>query len=145
VPILLAHFAEKFKRLRNRSVKCFSSGAIQCLCGYEWPGNVRELENLVERTLILAPSDLIGSKDLPEFLSASVPSTTPTTGGVDALFDDDGADITLAEMEKRCIVRALARHKGNKVRTAKKLGINVKTLYNKIKAYQIDEAAIPRK
>jgi DNA-binding NtrC family response regulator len=51
----------------------------------------------------------------------------------------DDPDMTLAEVERRHIVRALRKHKWNKVRTARKLGINVKTLYNKIKAYEITE------
>jgi len=130
-------FVERGRRrgLRRRH---FSPDAIEVLQGYAWPGNVRELENLVERALILAPQDLVRAKDLPAFLNT-------TRRGSKAIVVADDGDYTLAEMEKRHIQRMLVRHKCNKVRTAKRLGINVKTLYNKIKAYEIDESKIPRK
>ena len=63
---LIEHFLDRFsqKRAGARQVK-FAPEAIQMLTSYAWPGNVRELENVIERLLVTAPSDLIGARDLP--------------------------------------------------------------------------------
>ncbi|RME76997.1 MAG: sigma-54-dependent Fis family transcriptional regulator [Planctomycetota bacterium] len=132
IPALVQLFVERARR-RGLKPKRFSKEAIEELQRYHWPGNIRELENLVERTLILSRHDVVGPKDLPRFLAP------PTR---DEEIDDDDDDCTLAEMERRHIIKALRRNRCNKVQTARKLAINVKTLYNKIKAYKIDVDAI---
>jgi DNA-binding NtrC family response regulator len=132
IPALVEAFIERARR-RGLRPKRFAKETIDELQRHHWPGNVRELENLVERTLILAKRDVVGPQELPRFLAA------PTAAHI---VDDDDADCTMAEMERRHIIKALRRNKCNKVRTARKLGINVKTLYNKIKAYTIDVDAI---
>ncbi len=135
IPSLVQAFLERQRR-RGLAEKRFSREALEILSGYHWPGNVRELENLVERALILSPRDEIGVTDLPRFLLETRTDEVP----------GDEEDVTLAEMERRAIIRSLRRNKGNKVRTARKLGINVKTLYNKIKAYEIDQTSLlPKK
>jgi DNA-binding NtrC family response regulator len=132
IPALVGAFLDRHRR-RGMRERRFAKAALDALAAYHWPGNVRELENLIERTLILSAHDEIQASDLPRY-------ALEQPGGRDDLIDD--GDLTLAEMERRCIIRALRRNKGNKVRTARKLGINVKTLYNKIKAYEIGESAI---
>jgi two-component system response regulator HydG len=134
IPALVTSFLERNRR-RGLVEKRFAKEALDVLMAYAWPGNVRELENLVERVLILSPREEIVPADLPRFLFEG-------TNLVEAV--DDG-DLTLAEMERRTIIKALRRNKGNKVQTARKLGINVKTLYNKIKAYGIDKTSLLQK
>ncbi|MHC4389872.1 MAG: sigma-54-dependent transcriptional regulator [Planctomycetota bacterium] len=136
IPDLVGTFIERARHRGLRSRK-FGKDAIEAMQAYHWPGNVRELENLIERTLILAPHDTVRAVDLPAFLSASPPSSSHSDGGGGGGGFED-VDLPLAEIEKRHIIRALSRNQCNKVRTAKKLGINVKTLYNKIKGYNID-------
>jgi DNA-binding NtrC family response regulator len=148
IPALVQGFVERSRR-RGLREKRFSKAALDLLMAYDWPGNVRELENLVERTLILAPRDEILPQDLPRALlegpgsPQGAPGTAaPGDGRAAADFSED-PDATLADVERRHILRVLKRNGGNKVRTAKKLGINVKTLYNKLKAYSIEDAQQP--
>jgi DNA-binding NtrC family response regulator len=133
IPPLVDAFVERARR-RGMRERRFGAEAMEALKTYHWPGNVRELENLVERALILARHDEVSATDLIQLLR-------PVDARAEASPGED-SDMTLAEMERRQIIRALRKHGGNKVRTASKLGINVKTLYNKIKAYEIDAAAL---
>jgi DNA-binding NtrC family response regulator len=135
VPELVRIFLRSHAR-KGLPDKRFSPEALEILSRYRWPGNVRELKNIVERSVILARGDLIGPRDLPPSLSE--PIAAPSSHA-----DDDG-DVPLADVERRHILNVLRRYGGNKVRTAKVLGINVKTLYNKLKAYE-EESHPPAK
>jgi DNA-binding NtrC family response regulator len=133
IPALVEAFVERARR-RGMRRKRFTPEALAALEAYAWPGNVRELENLVERALILTRDDEVAAEDLPQLMRTSAAGRVEEPA--------DSTDFTLAELERRHIIRALRKNKSNKVRTARKLGINVKTLYNKIKAYEIDEGAL---
>jgi two-component system response regulator HydG len=119
--LLLAHFARQFGEQMTRPTPSFSDEAIESLRRYHWPGNVRELRNLVQRTLVLTDADAIDVADLPEMMRFSVAR-------------DHGLDRTLAEVEAEHIRHVLASVDGNKSRAAKILGINRKTLREKLKA-----------
>jgi DNA-binding NtrC family response regulator len=125
----IPELARTFLRMHLRKglpEKSISDETLEAFKSYRWPGNVRELKNLVERSVILSRGDVITPRDLPPTLfepSAAAPV-------------EDETDELLADVEKRHILKVLRRHGGNKVRAAKVLGINVKTLYNKIKAYE---------
>lgn len=89
---------------------------------------------MIERCLILSRGEEIGVADLPPMVRGSGeprPAEAPAGGYA--------ADLPLAEVERQHILQALDLHEGNKVRTAKSLGINVKTLYNKLKTYAQQE------
>jgi DNA-binding NtrC family response regulator len=129
IPRLIENFFER-SRLRGFGRKRISPEAMELLLAYSWRGNVRELENLLERLQILCRHDEINVADLPHYVAY------PSSREIDRGSDDD---LTLAELERRHIIRSLKRHRGNKVRTARALGINVKTLYNKIRAYEITQ------
>ena len=88
---------------------------------YNWPGNVRELRNVVERAKILCETEEIGPAQL------NLPSTTPTT-------NTSQPTGTLASMEWGMIQDALRASGGNKTAAARKLGISLRTLYNKLEA-----------
>ncbi len=130
IPDLVRGFLRTHTR-KGLPDKRISDEAIEALQRYRWPGNVRELKNLIERSVILARGDVITPRDLPQTLFE--PDAAPP-------IDDDG-DVPLAAVEKRHILKVLRRQGGNKVRAAKVLGINVKTLYNKIKAYETEVAS----
>jgi DNA-binding NtrC family response regulator len=128
IPALVEAFLTT--RRRGLPLKRISPEAIAALCGYAFPGNVRELRNVIERCQILSPGEEIQEGDLPPNVLAAAgqrPRGSPSAG-----YD---LDLPLAEVERRYIEAVLAANKGNKLRTARVLGINVKTLYNKLKAY----------
>ncbi|MEO5509708.1 MAG: sigma-54 dependent transcriptional regulator [Longimicrobiales bacterium] len=105
--------------------------AERAIVGGQWPGNVRQLANALERAAILADGDVIR----PEHLalgSASAPRAAPGAGGAAGLS-------TLEEMERVAIEEALAAVGGNRREAAERLGIGVRTLYEKLKKYRGDE------
>ncbi|GIW72582.1 MAG: acetoacetate metabolism regulatory protein AtoC [Planctomycetota bacterium] len=126
IPALLERFLERSPAGRGRS---FEPEAVALLMRYPWPGNVRELENIVERLAILCEGTVITRQAvLDHFEGLRLLGTLeppPEPGGL------------LRQMERREIIAALQRHRGNKVKAAAELGIALKTLYNKIKAYGI--------
>ncbi|MCO5167919.1 MAG: sigma-54 dependent transcriptional regulator [Planctomycetes bacterium] len=131
IPALVRAFLEVHHRkgLPRREV---SPEALAALTAYPWPGNVRELRNIIERSLILCRGETILPDDLPAALVRGA-QAEPSSRRGEPTYD---LATPLAEVERRHILRVLGANGGNKVRTARVLGINVKTLYNKLKAYE---------
>ncbi len=122
IPLLIGHFLTRFGTARHPAKK-ISPEALQLMGEYPWPGNVRELANTIERLLILTPGDLIG----PDDLSANVRIPSGPVHG----------SSSLAEMERLHIARVLQETRGKKMQAARLLGIDIKTLNQKIKRYNI--------
>jgi DNA-binding NtrC family response regulator len=120
-------FLKRFAAQANRVIKGFSPAAVDRLTGFDWPGNVRQLQNEVQRAVLLSEGEEVDAADL------SITHTrTSTDGGPDTNF-------TLLEgVERNAIIQMLKETGGNKLETAKRLGIGRQTLYNKIKAYGIE-------
>jgi DNA-binding NtrC family response regulator len=121
VPLAI-HFLKKHGPRRNRSITGFSDEALAMLEAYDWPGNVRELENAVERALVMADPPRIDPGDLLFY--------GPPPGDA-----SDSGQGHLVEVEKREIKSALERFGGQIARTAEFLGINRKTLREKMRRY----------
>jgi len=121
IPLLIEHFLNRFGTSYAR--KTLSPGALEILVNYAWPGNVRELANTIERLLILTPGEVIGPDDLPANIQVS---SGPTRG-----------PSSLVEMERLHVMRVLAETRGKKMQAARILGIDLKTLNQKIKRYNI--------
>ena len=117
---LAFRFISKFAEELGRPVPRFSDKALEVLKNYSWPGNVRELENLVQRLAIMTEGDLIDVPDLPSAMRYS-------------LAPEMGLNRTLAEVEAEHIRNVLGSVGGNKTRTAEILGIDRKTLREKLK------------
>ncbi|HSR10329.1 MAG TPA: sigma-54 dependent transcriptional regulator, partial [Thermodesulfobacteriota bacterium] len=126
VLLLARHFAARFAREQGRAVPRFSDNALKVLMNYSWPGNVRELENVIQRLVVMADSDIIDIPDLPPLMRFSAPR-------------ENRFDRPLAEIEGEYIRNVLAETGGNKTRAAEILGIDRKTLRDKLKAYSPDE------
>jgi DNA-binding NtrC family response regulator len=132
IPLLLEHFNARLLKTRHRSVKGFTSAAMDKLMSYAWPGNVRELENLVERLTVFCMDETVDVGDLPPKVAEG-----PTVSRSEFFFDlpEDGLDLreVLATLEDRLIRQALERTEWNKNRAATLLRMNRTTLVEKLK------------
>ncbi len=126
VPLLAAHFLERFAVGPRARIRGFAPEALDALKGYRWPGNVRELENTVERAVVLARADVVTVEDL------RLPTTEP-----EAVFDPD---VPLKEVERQHVQRALAHHDGNVSETARVLGVSRRWLHYRLKEWEEGEA-----
>ena len=125
IPKLVGFFLKKYTRIMGKSVRRIDPRSLRALQDYRFPGNVRELENMIERVIILADSEVIHLRDLgirPEPTS----EITIKRG-------------TLNDMERQIILTTLRQWEGNRTHAAKELGITRRTLLNKIKEYGTDE------
>jgi two-component system response regulator AtoC len=127
IPLLVDHFIRKYNQKSKREVKGVSAAAMKMLSLYPWPGNVRELEHTIERILILEDGDLIQPEHLPSFISGRQ--------GDFQVFSD--GELTLEELERRYLQFILRRTKGNQSEAARIMGINRKTLGQKIQKYNL--------
>jgi DNA-binding NtrC family response regulator len=123
---LIAHVLEKHATRLGRPGCRISGEALAALQAHSWPGNVRELENAVERGLVLCRGDVIGIDDLPEPLRRRCTRGIPSRGVR-----------SLAEVEREHILRTLRAVGSNKAAAARILGLDRKTLYRKLKHYDI--------
>jgi DNA-binding NtrC family response regulator len=120
IPSLARHFVKKYALQLKKSVKEISEEAMAAMTSHEWPGNVRELENAVERAVVVCAGETIGLRDLPLQMAS-------------ARRNAEGD--SLAAVEKAHIVEVLESNRWNITRSARVLGIDRVTLYNKIKKY----------
>jgi two-component system, NtrC family, nitrogen regulation response regulator NtrX len=127
IPQMAGHFLSEASRHFGMKPKRLAREAVEALQAYRWPGNVRELKNLIERLLILSPSDEIGPDDLPFVSAASdhIPVNAPLKDARD-------------DFERRYILAALKRHRGNVTRTAEALQLERSHLHRKLKSYGIE-------
>jgi DNA-binding NtrC family response regulator len=121
--------------------KEFDKNALQMLKAYDWRGNVRELKNVIERTCILTPGNVISVDDL-SFLRTprdpdSIPKPPVAASGPSPDFSDEEPALSLKEMERRHIIKVLGLVNGHKGKAADILEIHPKTLYLKMKSYNI--------
>jgi len=131
VPLLAAHFLQKYARENHKAIVAIQQEAIEHLMKYNWPGNVRELENVIERAVVLAKGSVITLADLS--LEEQQEKAPLNTNGYFVL----PAKATLAQIEREAIIQALRHTDGNREATARLLNIGVATLYRKFKEYQI--------
>jgi two-component system response regulator AtoC len=140
IPMLAQHFLQKCSTGRSQPIRGFVPDTMVLLRRYHWPGNVRELENVIERAISLAHGPLILPEDLPEAVrlgpegvNRNVESVTVEDGR------EDGTElVTLEQLEKRYLMRVLRETGGNKVRAAKILGIDRRTLYRMAERFGLD-------
>ena len=125
IPLLVKHFLAKNARSHNSSEKFLSDDAMASIIRYSWPGNVRELENVIERAVILSG---------PEIGVDGLPSKIADSTAVSAHAPNDRP--TLEEMEQRYLLEVLASVDDDKTQAAQILGIDLSTLYRKLKRYE---------
>lgn len=139
IPLLVRHFLHIFNKRMNKQIREVSERAMRELMEYDWPGNVRELENVLERSFVITNGDVIDrvvfSKDLRLGLGGR--------GCMDGLDIDIpfkvARSVVLAQFEKSYLAEAFKRYGGNVSKVAKATNINPRTLWRKVKAYQLDK------
>jgi two-component system, NtrC family, response regulator HydG len=130
VGLLAQHFIREFGRKHGMDVQGVGEAARQLLEAHSWTGNVRELRNVIERAVIVARSGWIEPRHLPPYLQALKPGGEPTV--------TLPAGTTLAEAERVLIMQTLERVGNNKAEAARQLGLDVKTIRNKLRSYGQD-------
>jgi DNA-binding NtrC family response regulator len=131
VPLLVQHFLSKIRGVGNAASYRVDPDAMDAMRRYAWPGNVRELRNAVERMMLLAENGRISVACLP----AEVARTTP-----DEILGDE---FNLERIERHLILKALRACGGRKTEAAERLGISLRTLYNKLQIYKAEENTAP--
>ncbi|MGA7105066.1 MAG: sigma 54-interacting transcriptional regulator [Candidatus Deferrimicrobiaceae bacterium] len=124
IPILSRHFLARSSGNEGKAIPRISSDAMQALMDYHWPGNVRQLENALSYAVILCQGEEITMRYLPSFLKESI---------------GDSTEISLGDMERRIILRALEESSWNKHETARRLQVSRSTLYSKIRRYGLEK------
>ena len=128
IPLLVEHFLEKFQSKYSGEKKEIQQDIINELCKRDWPGNVRQLENLVERAILYASTQR--QLSLENFQDDIIPQSV---GEIQF-----PGNASIASMEKQLIFNILERTKNNRTKAAEILGINVRTLRNKLQQYTGD-------
>jgi len=133
IPILIDYFMRQFAAQHEKQIKGVSSAARRKLLTFDWPGNVRQLRNVVESMVVVDYDDLLDLDDLPEELAEPAePSDTPSANSLATLVGKP-----LNEIEQLFIAETLRVTGGNREDAAQMLGIGERTLYRKIKEYQL--------
>jgi DNA-binding NtrC family response regulator len=131
IPLLIHSFLREFNEKHNSKVESCKTETLDLLKSYSWPGNVRELRNVMERAVILAKGSWIEPSHLPVYIS-SLPASEAGPKIVLQM------GVTAAEAEKELILKTLRSTGNNKAEAARQLGLDVKTIRNKLKAYGIN-------
>lgn len=135
IPILVDHFLKEISQSKHTATRRVSPEVMRRLSTYRWPGNVRELRNALESMMVLADGELLTENDLPErILQAAVETASPK---------EVPTGLTMEELEKLAITKALDQCGGNRTHAAGKLGISVRTLQRKLRQYELEQRAKP--
>ena len=126
IPLLVQHFLEKYNARLRKNILGVAPEALDLLVRHDWPGNVRELENTMERLVVLSTGPYLTPADLA--FAGTILSPAPTESGATSLKD----------LERDHIILTLQRCGGHKSETAQALGIDRKTLREKLKRYNIE-------
>jgi DNA-binding NtrC family response regulator len=135
IPLLVEHFLKDISEQKRTPAKRVSPEVMRRFQQYRWQGNVRELRNTLESMMVLAEGDLLSDRDLPERIAESaqqpsVPRDIPT-------------GVTMEELERLAIVKALDQFAGNRTHAANRLGISVRTLQRKLRQYELERRVKP--
>ena len=136
IPLLAEHFLRKYAAAIGRRVRSITPDAMALLCRHSYPGNVRELENLIERAVTLAPTEVLDASSFPELR----PTSSPSQPAVDVVLPEEGMDLDghVSEIEKQIIQEALSRVGGSRAEAAKLLKISLRSLRYRLAKYGLE-------
>jgi DNA-binding NtrC family response regulator len=136
IPLLAAHFVNLQNQKFGTAINGFEKDALPDLCNFDWPGNIRQLRNVIEACMTMEAGDFIRKEILDQFIEimTTTSSTAPaTTSGS----DDVPFNAALERFEADLLKGLLAKHHGNVEAAARETGMNMATMYRKIKKYNI--------
>jgi len=136
IPILVEHFLKEITATKHTAAHKISPEVMRHFHTYRWPGNVRELRNTLESMMVLANGEMLTEEDLPERVAAG-----SILGPTDS--KDIPTNLTMEELEKLAITKALDQSNGNRTHAAGKLGISVRTLQRKLRQYELERRTRP--
>jgi DNA-binding NtrC family response regulator len=128
--LLVQHFVSEFNTKHRVEIEGVTDEAMAMLKAYPWPGNVRELRNVIERSVVLSKGEWIDEKGLPPYVR------DPSLRSEKLVFSV--GETTVADAERELILKTLEKAGNNKAEAARQLGVDVKTIYNKLKSYGIE-------
>ena len=138
LPRLAAHFAARLAARQGQPPRTFSAAAMRALLEHSWPGNVRELEHVVERALLLAHGSIVEAEDLALHAGRLGGAGSPgAAGSARGEGDTPFEQMTLEEVERHLIQRALVRSNGQVSEAARALGLSRSALYRRLQHYGI--------
>jgi two-component system response regulator AtoC len=126
IPLITESYLRKFTKIHNKHINEISPDAMEIINSYEWPGNIRELMNCIESAVVMTLGDQITVDSLPPFITMER-----------KLLTKDKAADNLFEIEKDAILNAMNKTRGNKAEAARILKIGLRTLYRKLKLYNM--------
>jgi two-component system response regulator PilR (NtrC family) len=137
IPLLVAHFLEKFAQESGRVAPTLKAEAMHVLLGHEWRGNVRELENLIERVVAFSTGNTVTDTDIRGWLHHAV--TPQQSQGIPTDLPEDGLDLEglINGIEKDLLMRALERSKWVKKKAARLLKLNTRSFRYRLEKYAI--------
>jgi DNA-binding NtrC family response regulator len=130
IPILVEHFLEDCARRHLRPIPEVAPELLDYLGQYDWPGNVRQLRNAIENMVVMGEERTLTLRDLPKYLSGNPQTETSSSRRV---------PLNLQQLEKDAILSALKKSFGNRTHAAHTLGISVRTLQRKLKAWGVTQ------
>jgi two-component system, NtrC family, response regulator HydG len=133
IPLLIDHFIRQFSKRHEKAIKSMSTAARRRLMAYDWPGNVRQLQNVVESMVVVDYDGVLDVDDLPTELTEQTEVSGDASGGNLASL----VGKKLEEVERLFIAETLRLTGGNREEAAEMLGIGERTLYRKIKEYDL--------
>ncbi len=155
IPLLVRHYLDYFRALLGRPVTGVTADALDALVAHDWPGNVRELINVLERAVLLCPDTEVGLDDLPAALVTGRRAGGPAPAPPEAreVFDDVLFEQPLAvaraevltALERRYLTRLLAATGGRVSETAKRAGVNARTLFDLMRRHDLRKEAFKRR
>lgn len=131
IPILVEHFLREICASKHTEPKKISPEVFRRFQSYRWPGNVRELRNTLESMLVLSEGEMLTEADLPERIAAQASSIATT---------EIPSGLTMDDLERLAITKALDQCHGNRTHAADRLGISVRTLQRKLRQYEQEGA-----
>lgn len=131
IPILAAHFLDEAVEETGSKVTAITEAAMSLLTSYEWPGNMRQLKNTIRTMVVMCDQEKIDVRDIPPDIARRRQLTGTSAAPANL------AGVSLNDLEKKAIMDTLAKTEGNREKAAKILGIGERTLYRKIKEYDL--------